>query len=73
MPWSYTAVITLGTTATLLLLEFATGLVRGRKVYALRDTLANVSAYLLYLVIAAVYGYLAWFERDAGNHLVVAS
>jgi len=60
MPWSYTAVIALGTTATLLLLEFATGLARGRKVYALRDTLANVSAYLLYLVIAAVYGYLAY-------------
>lgn len=60
MSWSQTVLLTLAATLAAIAFEFSIAALRSQKVFTLRDTLTNISAYLVYLVIAAIYGYTAY-------------
>ncbi len=60
MPWHQSVVITLGFVNAIVLIELLLSLALRRHVYSLAGTLTNVSAYTIYLVIAAIYGYLEY-------------
>jgi sterol desaturase/sphingolipid hydroxylase (fatty acid hydroxylase superfamily) len=60
MPWHQSVVITLGFVNAIVLLELLLSLALSRRVYSLAGTLTNVSAYTIYLIIAAIYGYLEY-------------
>lgn len=57
MVWTQTAAFTLALVNLIVLFEFLFSLVLRRRVYSLAGTLTNVSAYTIYLIIAAIYGY----------------
>ncbi|MFO1471960.1 MAG: sterol desaturase family protein [Turneriella sp.] len=60
MTWQDTAILTLAAVNAVVLLELFTALLRRRHVYSLAGTLTNMSAYTVYLIIAAIYGYLEY-------------
>lgn len=57
MPWQQSVVWTLALVNAIVLTEFLVSRLMRRHVYSLADTLTNISAYTIYLVIAAIYGY----------------
>lgn len=60
MTWQNSAILTLAAVNGVVLLELLIGLIMRRRVYSLTGTLTNVSAYTVYLIIAAIYGYLEY-------------
>lgn len=60
MTWQNSVILTLAAVNAVVLLELLTALILRRRVYSLAGTLTNVSAYTVYLIIAAVYGYLEY-------------
>ncbi len=60
MNWSEKIPLTLALITSLVAVEWLAALALGRKVYRLSDTLTNFTAYAVYLIIAALYGYSAY-------------
>ncbi len=57
MTWQQSVVWTLACVNAIVLAELLISLVMSRRVYSLAGTLTNISAYTIYLIIAAIYGY----------------
>jgi len=60
MAWSTSVLITFAAVNLFVLLEWLLTLLVRRNVYSLSGTLTNVAAYTIYLIIAAIYGYLTY-------------
>lgn len=58
MPWQQTAPLVLLGVTLAVVFEWLLGLVMHRKVYSFTGALTNISGYTIYLVIAAIYGYV---------------
>lgn len=58
MPWQQTAPLVLLGVTLAVVFEWLLGLVMHRKVYSLTGAITNISCYTIYLVIAAIYGYV---------------
>jgi sterol desaturase/sphingolipid hydroxylase (fatty acid hydroxylase superfamily) len=59
-PWHETVVLTLLFVNAIVVVELLISVVARKHVYSLAGTLTNVAAYTIYLIIAAIYGYLAY-------------
>jgi sterol desaturase/sphingolipid hydroxylase (fatty acid hydroxylase superfamily) len=57
MPWQQTAILAFATVNCVVLVEILFGLMMRRRVHSVSGTLTNISAYTVYLIIAAIYGY----------------
>lgn len=63
-PWHETVVLTLLFVNAIVVVELLISLVARKHVYSLAGTLTNVAAYTIYLIIAAIYGYLAYLTMS---------
>lgn len=57
LPWHQSVILALAMVNSIVLVEYLISLVFRRRVYSLAGTLTNISAYTIYLIIAAIYGY----------------
>lgn len=64
LPWQQSVVITLAFVNGIVFLELLVSLTLKRRVYSLAGTLTNISAYTVYLVIAAIYGYIEYLAMS---------
>jgi len=60
MVWQQSVIYTLVFVNAVVLFEVLLGFTLRRKVYSLGGTLTNVAAYTIYLIIAAIYGYVEY-------------
>jgi len=57
MPWNETVLYTLALVNIFVATEYLISVLVGRQVFTIAGTMTNISAYTIYLIIAAIYGY----------------
>lgn len=60
MPWSQTAPLILFIVTALVTIEWLLSLLLRKKVYSFAGAMTNIADYTIYLIVAAIYGYLEY-------------